>query len=614
MWSNYFKTAFRNLVKTKLYSTINILGLSIGMAACLLILHYVTFEKSYDRHHQNGERIYRLRYERSSADGSIVQFASCTPPAAPLIRERYPEVEKIARLVDYKGIVSFSNKKFTEEHMYYAEPDIFDIFSFKFIHGDASSHLKNANNAFISSSIAEKYFGNQDPIGKTFTVDQLADFQVTGVFEDVPANSHLKCEILLSYENLASRFGPDITESWGHTGFYTYLRLKPETDAKTFEKKLEDLVESIVGDFQRAFRVVIRLKMQPLLDIHLTSHFMQEFEVNGNRDSVNFLFIIALFIILMAWVNYINLSTARALTRAKEVGLRKVVGASRNQLMVQFFCEILLINLAAILFSMIMVKLALPLFSQITGTPMEYSIWTAGWFWLAVLAMFVAGVFLSGLYPVAVLSSFRPVEVLKGKLGHTARGINLRKILVVFQFLMAFILITGTLAVYLQLNFMKTQDVGFDMNQVLVCKAPRVRTDSFPETLKTFRTQLLNQAGITNFTVSTEVPGRQILWDAGGIMKFGESETEGKNYQIVGIDYDFVPFYNLTMVSGRNFSRLFPADSSALILNETAIHWMGFANAEEAVGQRVSYWGEPFTIVGVMKDFHQQSLKAAFRH
>lgn len=612
MLSNYFKIAIRNLVKTKLYSLVNILGLAIGMTACLLILHYVSYEKSYDKFHEAGERIYRLRYERSDSSGAAVKFASCTPPAAGFIRERYPEVEKIARIQNRRAVVSFGDRKFTEERMYFAEPDFLDILDFEFIKGDPLNGIREANNAFISQSIARKYFGNSDPMGKTFSVDKKVDYQVAGIFADIPQNSHLKFDILLSYENIRLLYGKDVLESWGHTTFFTYLRLKPGADPRAFENKLVDLVESQAGELQKRYGVEIRLKMQPLHDIHLTSNFMQEYEVNGDKDSVNFLFIIALFIIIMAWVNYINLSTARSLTRAKEVGLRKVIGANRRQLMGQFFSEITLINLAAILIAFTLVQSFLTLFTQITGTPTDYSIWKADWFWAAVLLMFLVGVFLSGLYPVAVMSSFKPTTVLKGKLGNSAKGINLRKILVIFQFVMALVLIIGTLTVYRQLDFMKSQDLGFDKDHVLVLKAPRVRDAAFREKFITLKEELLKQSNINGFCVVTEVPGRQIFWDNGGIFKYGEDISKGKNYQVVGIDYDFVNLFDLKFAAGRNFSKEFPADKDALIFNETAVKWMGFTDPGAALGQKVDYWGKIYTIIGVLKDYHQQSLKAAF--
>ncbi len=613
MFINYLKSAFRNLKKTKLFSLVNILGLAVGMTACLLILHYVTFEKSYDKFYEGSERIYRLRYERASQEGKTVKFASCCPPAGASIRGKYPEVEQIARIYRARAIVTLKDRdiKFNEERMYHAEPEFFDILKLTFSEGDPLQGIREPNTAFISRSTARKYFGQQNPMDKIFSVDKKWDYKIVGIFEDLPQNSHIKIDILLSFKNLES-FYKDVMQSWGHTGFFTYIRLKPGADPAVFEKKLVPLVEASAGDFMNYFKLLIELKMQPLTDIHLTSHFMQEYEVNGDLNSVNVLFIIALFIIIMAWVNYINLSTARSLTRAREVGLRKTVGASRGQLMIQFFFETILINLIAVLLAFVLLILFLKRFNEITGTPPGYSIWTGGWFWTAVPIMFFAGVFLSGLYPVAAMSSFKPTNVLRGKLGNSAGGINLRKTLVVFQFLIALALITGTFSVYRQINYMKNQDLGFDIEDILVVKAPRIRDDSFGEKLITFKEELLKNADIKKLCLVSEVPGRQILWDNGGIRRRGEDTRKGKNYQIVGVDWDFVDVFAMKILHGRNFSREFPADKDALILNETGVKWMGFNSSEEAIGQQVDYWGQFYTIIGVIKDYHQESLKAAF--
>jgi len=611
MFKNYLKIAFRNLQKTKMFSLINICGLAIGMAAFLLILHYVHFEKSYDKFHESSERIYRLRYERTDSKGDAVRFASCCPPAAARIRGKYPEVEKIGRMLHYSAIVSFDNIKFREERMYFAEPEVFEVLKFKFSQGDPLTGLKEPYKTFMSHATAQKYFGDLNPIGKTISVDKKNDYQVVGIFEDIPQNSHLKFDILLPWKNLESIFGPEYYEEWGHTGSYTYLLAKPGTDPQAFEKELQPLIKSECP-WLKDYNMTIDLILQPITDIHLTSHFMQEYEANGDRDSVNFLFIVAIFIILMAWINYVNLSTARSLDRAKEVGLRKVVGASRFQLVVQFFLETMAINLISILIAMGLVKISLPLFSQISGVPYEYGIWTQSWFWFAITIMFLAGVFLSGLYPVAAMSSFKPVTVLRGKLGKSAKGINLRKSLVVSQFAVAIILLTATLTVFQQISFMRNQDLGFNMEQILVIRAPRVRDNAYPSKFDSFKETLLQRADVAKICHVTEVPGRQIYWDNGGIMKAGEDINQGKNYQIVGIDYDFAELFDLKFVAGRNFSREFPADKDALIFNETAVQWMGFENAASAVGHQVDYWQKIYTIVGVLKDYHQQSLKKAF--
>jgi len=613
MLRNYLKIAYRNLIKTKLFSAINILGLSIGMAACLLILHYVNFEKSYDQLHSNIDQIYRLRYERISENGSAVRFASCTPPAGALIRERFPEVDKLARVFRYRGVVvSHQDVKFTEERVFHAEPEFIDIFDFNFIEGDAKKALGSVDNALISQSVAKKYFGNIDPIGKILKVDQKTTYQVAGIFEDIPKNSHIKFDFLLSFENFDKSSGPDYMENWGHTGMFTYLILKPDADLSEFNKKIKLLIDAEFGEALKYYNMVMELPLQPVRDIHLASHFMQEFEVNGDRNAVNFLFIIALFIIVIAWVNYINLSTARSLTRAREVGLRKTVGGSRQQLMTQFLIETFVINLISLSMALILLQLSLPFFSNLTGIPLSFQFWEQPWVWVALPSLFFIGIILSGLYPVFKLSSFDPIATLRGKIGTSQRGISFRKSLVVFQYVMALALITGTLTVYNQINYLQNQKLGFAIDQTLVVKAPRVQDENFGEKIITFKNMLRTESHIDKICLVTEVPGRQLYWDNGGIMKAGEDASKGKNYLIVGIDYDFTDVFNVEFIAGRNFSKERPADNDALLFNETAVRWMGFESAEAAVGQKVDYWGKIYTLIGVLKDYHQQSPKQAF--
>jgi len=588
------------------------MGLSIGMASCLLILHYVYFEKSYDTFHNNLDRVYRIRLERTSEDGSAVRFASCCPPAGVLIRERYPEVEKLGCIFHYRAVVSHEDIKFTEEKIYFMESQFFEIFKFNFMEGDPLQGLKEVNKAFISNSTAKKYFGDQNPIRKILSINKRNDYQIIGIFQDIPKNSHIKFDIILPFENLRKLYGPEYMDAWGHTGMYTYVKLKLDTDPLIFENKLRDLVDAEFGSVLKEYNMLFELKLQPVKDIHLTSHYMQEYEVNGNMDTVNFLFLIALFIIIIAWINYINLSTARSLTRAKEVGLRKIVGASRKQIMFQFYIETILLNFISIVIALLIIKIALPYFSQITGIPQDFKIWTQEWFWIGILFLFLGGIFLSGLYPVVAMSSFQPITILRGLLGNSGKGINLRQVLAISQFVLSLALITATLALYQQINFMKNQNLGFTIDQILVLQAPRIRDDSFGDKIVSFKNTLLKNSNVEQFCVVTEVPGRQIYWDNGGIMKAGEDISKSKNYQIVGIDYDFAEVFNIQFVVGRNFSKEYLTDNDALLFNETAVSWMGFENPQSALGQKVDYWGKIYTIIGVVKDYHQQSLKQAF--
>ncbi|MCX6834056.1 MAG: ABC transporter permease, partial [candidate division Zixibacteria bacterium] len=612
MLKNYLIVAFRSLRRTTTTSIINILGLAVGMAASLLILHYVTFETSYDNFHRDSDRIYRLRYERTDNTGLSVKFASCCPPAAARIRDKYPEVEKIGRMLNTRGSISRGETVFLEERIFYAEPDVFNVLKFEFTEGDPLTGLAQPGNAFLSQTTARKYFGDENPVGQTISFDRRVDYKVAGVFRDIPANSHLKFDILLPWENLAAAAGPDYTEAWGHTGSYTYLRTAPGVDPLAFEGKLQELVQAECT-WLKEYDMAIDLKMQPLSDIHLTSHFMQEYEANGDRQSVDYLLIIAVFIMIMAWVNFVNLSTAGATSRAKEVGLRKVVGASRRQLAAQFFSELAITNLLSGLCAAALLVVSLPYFNHLIGLPSGYYPWLQEWFWLTFGGMLLVGVFLSGLYPVLVLSSFEPIAVMKGFLARAAHGFNLRKVLVVIQFAVAAGLIIATITVFRQMSFMRNQDLGFAIDQTLVVRMPRVRTAAtYGSSFESLKETLLQQGGIAKVCHVTEVPGRQIYWDNGGIYRVGQDQTEGKNYQIIGVDHDFADVLELQFVAGRNFSRDFPADEKALVLSETAVRQMGFKDAASAIGEQVNYWDEIFPIIGVVKDHHQQSLKVAY--
>lgn len=612
MLKNYLKTAYRNLMKSKFISMLYILGLSISMVASLLILHYVHYQKSYDRYIESGDRVYRLRYERSAEGGTFVRFSSACPAAAPALREHFPEIEKIARIFRHRAVISYQDKKFQENRMFYIEADFLDLFNIDFLEGDKDALREGSGKAAISASTARKYFGEEDPLGKRISLDQQEDFLITGVYQDFPENSHIKCDILLSYQNLVASRGTELQQSWGHTMFYTYLMLKPGTDAKSLESKFPELIKEQAGELMEYFGVVIYLKLQPLYDIHLNSHFMQELEANGNADTLRYLVIVAIFIMLMAWVNYVNLSTAQALNRAREVGIRKVIGANRRQLIVQFFWETILINIIAVVIAITLCELLLTEFYQFAGLPENLQFLQQSYFWQIIGYLFAGGVILSGLYPVLLLSSYQPRKVLKGKLGNKGSGFGLRRALVLFQYLMALLLIIGTITVSQQISYMRNQPLGFNMEQSLVLKAPRVVSGSMDEKFETFKVEVERIPGVLKSAFCTEVPGRQILWDNGAIHKAGDDPSSGKNYQIVGVDYDYIEFFELEMANGRGFSREFPSDKKALVLNEKAVQWMGFEDPDDAVGKAVDYWGEIYPIIGVVKNFHQQSLKADF--
>ncbi len=610
MIKNYLLIAKRVLLNKFVFTLLNIAGLAIGIAAAALIFHYITYEESFDNYHPNSENVYRLTYGRTSSDGSNVEFASACPPIGPLLIENFPEIENIARLVVREATLAYGENNFIEDKIYYAEQDIFNILHFNIIQGSIKEALVNHNNIVISKSVAERYFGKENPIGKRLKMNKKDDLQVVAVFDDIPENSHLKPEILIAFPNLTDWRGEEYLDLWGYTGAFTYLILKPDAKPRELEKRFIEFTKSQIGEMLSYYKMTMYFNLQPIEDIHLKSHLLQEHETNGDEKSVKFLYIIGIFIIVIAWVNYINLTTSRSMERAREVGVRKVVGALRWNLVKQFYTESVIINFVGLCLALILIQILKPTFCNITGVPVNYQFWSQAWFILFIIGAYIIGTFITGMYPVFALSSFKPVQVLKGKLISTTRGINLRKVLVVFQLMISIILITGTFAVFFQLQFMRNQNLGFDIEQTLVINMPKAIDSTIIQRKETFKQEVAKLTGISGVAFSTEVPGRKLWWDNGGIFKVGQDATSGKNYMIMGVDDRFIDQYQMEFINGRNFSREFPTDKQAVIINETAVKWLEFESPEDALDKQINYWGNIYTIIGVLKDYRHESPKA----
>ncbi len=435
MLTNYLKLAFRNLTKRKGYSLLNIAGLAIGIACCLLIFQYVAFERSYDSFPEKADQIVRLRLDSYQQGKLAWKSATSYPAFGPTLKKDFPEVEDFCRLIDANLLLSNDerNVKFNEEKGYYADPSFLSMFNLQLIKGNPKTALDAPDKILLSEKTAKKYFGNDDPMGKRLVYrdpDYTTSFEVTGIFKEFPSNSHLIINHLVSYSSLGSRLRQqgdttNATETnFGWYDFYTYLQMKQGTDLKKFESKLPAYCDKYINnrDWQKKNNVRDELYVIPLRDIHLYSNYNQEAEVNGNGQSVSFLFLIAFLIIGIAWINYINLATARSLERAREVGIRKVAGAIRKNLIIQFMVESFMLNLVALVVAAIIVFLLTPWFNHLTGTT-GVAGFISSKYWMLFLIMFIGGSVLSGLYPAFVLSGFKPVSVLKGLFKNTASGI-----------------------------------------------------------------------------------------------------------------------------------------------------------------------------------------------
>ncbi len=529
MLRNYLTVAFRNLLRHKAFSAINILGLAIGIAACLLILQYVRFELSYDNFHSKADRIYRVQQDRYDKGKLSTQWAAGAYAVGNSFKDAFGEVEDYAKLVKRRPMIAgYGAEKFKVEKLFFATQSFFHVFDYPLVAGDVRTALKEPFTVTLSQSTAKKLFKNGEALGKTIRLDDRFDCKITGIFKDFPDNTHLKSDMFISYATFVKQMGPDNNPetSWMWDGCMTYLLLKPGTHPRALEAKFPAYLQKTIGEELKKYDANVVYLLQPVQDIHLYSHYMEEAEPNGDGNAVYLLLGIAFFIIVIAWVNYINLATARAINRAKEVGIRKVVGSFREQLVRQFLFESALLNALAVVLALILVIIALPLFSNLSGQKLSFSLLGSGSFWGALLVLFVVGALLSGLYPAFVLSSFKPVVVLKGKLSTSRQGVLLRKSLVVFQFAASLFLLIGTLTVFRQIGFMREQSLGIQIDQTLVVQAPIIRTDStFESEVNAFKEEMTRFPGIRRIAVSTAIPSEPSGWNAGGHPAEGHRRT-----------------------------------------------------------------------------------------
>jgi putative ABC transport system permease protein len=603
-------------LENKTFSAINIFGLSVGVAAFLLIINYLRFEYSYDDAHVKKDRIYRVPMMTKEKGGKEQTFAFTYPAVAPALKKDFPEVEEAARFRRQGGIVTYKDQKIVEGGtLYYADASLFNIFSFRFVQGNAIAALKELNDAVITEETAEKYFGNEDPIGKPLNY-RNEDYIVKAVLEDLPANSHIRFNIILNYEKYIQLTQGAANTSWGWSDFYTYVLLKPGTNAKILEAKLPAFAERYMGANMRERGYENSFYLQPLKDIHLRSKYDYEMAGNGNFSYLKYLGIAALFILFIAWINYVNLSTAHSLDRSKEVGIRKVVGAGKFQLVRQFLTESFFLNIIAILIGILVFRLTLPVFSTLVEKDLN-SLIVADWrFWLFMVVIFLSGTLLAAFYPAFVLSSFQPVYSIKSSQGATGLkgGKNfLRKSLVVLQFIAAIVLITGALGFYKQLHYMQTRDLGVNIKQTLVVQQTANTDSSSIPSFNAFINDMKANPAIQSVTASTSVPGAEV---GGSSSYYLKNSLAGKRCRNLGVDKEFIPAYGLDVVAGRNFTNDMPAvDTNVLVnilLNETAVKIFGFAKNEDAVGQFINGGGFNCKVIGVVKDYHQESLQNSF--
>ncbi|MEP6614937.1 MAG: ABC transporter permease [Ginsengibacter sp.] len=635
MFKNYLKIAFRNIKSKRGYTLMNILGLAMGITCCLLIFQYVAYEKSYDNFHAKASQVVRLRLDFHDQGKLTMQSAAVYPGIAPMMKKEFPEVENYCRLIDTR--ISWLKNEMVQNNIilanddrhiqaiensgYYADQSFLAIFNVPFVKGNPSTSLDGPNKIILSERTAEKYFGNTDPLEQKITVREGGNtfqYVVTGVFKNYPANSHLAFDYIISYrtfDNLVTGLGapawanPETSLSW--YDYYAYLLLKPGTDPAKFETKVHSFANRYLNkNYSQAHNNKQDLFTIGLKDIHLQSHYNEEAGVNGDNKTVSFLFLISFVIIIIAWVNYTNLATARSLERAKEVGVRKVLGALRMNLVGQFLAESLLLNLISLLVALILAFALTPSFNQLMGRektvlalPLSY--------WLGFISLFFGGALISGFYPALILSGYQPMSVLKGLFKNSIGGMLIRKSLVVVQFTISIILIAGTIIVYRQVGFMRNQDLGANINQTLVLNGSSGNQDSsYGSSFLPFKNDILQVNGVKNITSSSSVMGREIYLTSTAYL-VGAKEKNTLTFYFMYVDEDFLSAYGMNFKAGRNFSKENNADKKSVVLNEEAVKLFGIDKPEKSLDKLIYNFHDSLRIIGVVTNYHQLGLNKA---
>ncbi len=609
MFTNYAKTALRNIQKHRGYAFINIVGLAIGMACCILILLYVQFELSYDRYHENAEHIYRLAAEGNMM-GRYLKLVSAPDPAAPALMQDYPEVVSATRFrQEDQTLVLYGENKFYEDHWFFTDNETFSMFTFPFIQGDPSRALVDPFTVVLTKETAVRYFGNDDPVGKTLRFGNQHDFLVTGVIENIPAASHFRFDFLASFLTMR-QLGYNI-DFWGNFNYFTYVQLEEGASPEAFNEKMPAFVQKYLGAFMQQFLGIkmetdLTFYLQPLTDAHLHSDFV--FDIAPQSD-ISYIYIfsgIALFILVIACINFMNLSTARSANRAKEVGLRKVIGGYRSQLVRQFLSETVITALFSLILAAVIVVFSSKYFYAIVEIEMTTAQFFTASFLMGILCIALFVGLLAGLYPAIFLSSFTPSRVLKGSLRAGAKSALFRSVLVVVQFVICITILTGTFIIADQMHYISNKKLGIDREQIVVIP---IRDADLTTRTEEIKSELLKHAGILKAAASRHLPGEN--FNREGFFPEGSQSEEGQIVAHMRVDSDFAPTMGIEIGQGRNFSRAFTTDAeTAILVNETAVKHFEW---DDPIGKKMTYFiGEnqsiDFRVIGVMKDFHFASF------
>jgi putative ABC transport system permease protein len=609
MIKSFLKITLRNIMKHEVHSFINIIGLSIGITCASYILFYIIHERSFDNYHSDLDSIFRVAREfKTKSTESMLAITS--PPLAPALKQNYPEVEFVARVLPLRNaLVKRGQKAFYEKDHIITDTDIFGILSIPFLKGNPAVALDRPYTVVVTREVAEKYFGTEDAFGKTIEINQ-EEFEVTGIIKKCPINTHLKYNLILSLNTWKNR---EWMSSWWNNNLYTYIKLSPNVNSKQFEEKIRKISDHYIKERLEASGYSNTYFLQPIKDIHLYSHLEEEFAAPGSPLYLTIYSAVGVLILLIACFNFVNISTARSLNRAKEVGIRKVVGAHSHQLVIGYLGESLLISIFALCLSLVSAEVLLPYFNMLSGIHFTFPIFLNPRVLLILLGLTVLVGLAAGIYPAMFLSRFGSSFIFRGTSHVESRGVLLRKILVTGQFAVTTILIIGTLLVYRQLNFMKNRALGFELQQKLVI--PLRGGISINKNYEAVKAQFLKYNGIMGAAISSEIMGR--VYNTQGVELVGMGSTRRQVMAHLYIDTDFIPQYKIKMEAGRPFQQGISSDlAGAFIINESAAKALGFSSPREAIGNCMSSAcdrGKIHPIIGVTKDFHYMGLTSKIR-
>jgi len=605
MLRNYLIIAYRNLLKNKVFSLINILGLAIGIVASFMVLIYVAYEFSFDRFHTKAGQLFRVNLIAQEGEtAAIVQ-----PSLGPAAQETIPEVKSFTRLYTLNNqILRREEQALRIAQIFCVDSSFLENFSVTWLKGNPQQALATPQSVVLSASTAKKLFGDENPIGQSVYRNHLEVYVVTGVFEDFPSNSHFQPEVLLSYEILYGDGYPAWfkAEGWDYVGFHTYLLLDEKAEPERVADKITELAKAHLPKNLKN----LTYQLLAVKDIHLFAHTAQELSINGNARQVYILLFVGLLILIIANINYMNLTALRATERAKEVGVRKIMGAGKDKLFVQFMGENLLMNAFIFVLSVTLLQLLLPVFTQLSGITSTFIYENGGTFLLILMGLFLLNALLSGIYPATLMTAFSPLGLSKINASREIKGVGLRKVLVGFQFCVSLALIVFTFTVQQQISYMQNQPLGFEPEQTLVVRMP-VGDSTTEGRAKYFGNKLTQEAFVQGLSFSTEVPAQRTKWSQG--FESSHTQMKGKKVQIgmIWVDDAFLNQYKIPLLAGRNFSKELDASEKAVLLNNEAAELLEFTHPEAAIGEQITWTGkqETFEIVGIMEDYHHMGLR-----